>query len=199
MVYLCNRAVRTHIFLFLRQIPQLYPFITETVDEWLKPAGVNPKRSKSALGAAKRATTYRREDVSPLEALLPPKDDTDALVTLYLDHFEYLHRIVHIPTFQREYASSWTAQHRRDPALTALVLSMISISTCAFSMLGDSGSVGSRYRTMPAEWTVACDDWLEQQSPKYRKLIHYQVWCLIYLAKRMSILHKKRFWTDAAL
>ena len=40
-----------------------------------------------------------------LDDLLPPKDDTDVLVSFHLNHLEQLHRIVHIPTFQRDYAN----------------------------------------------------------------------------------------------
>jgi hypothetical protein len=36
-----------------------------------------------------------------------------------------------------------------------------------------------------------------QQKPKHRKLVHYQVACLVYLAKRMNIVRKKRWWKES--
>lgn len=49
---------------------------------------------------------------------------------------------------------------------------------------------------MPVQWVSACDEWLRQQSSKQRKLVHYQVSCLVYLAKRMNTIRKKRFWKE---
>ncbi|KAI1777778.1 hypothetical protein F4818DRAFT_407917 [Hypoxylon cercidicola] len=63
-----------------------------------------------------------------LENLLPPKEDTDALVSFYLEHVEQLHRVVHIPTFKIEYANFWIPQRLRYPTMTALILAIISIS-----------------------------------------------------------------------
>ena len=135
-------------------------------------------------------------EVIPLEDLLPPKDDTDALVSFYLNHLEHLHRVVHIPTFKREYSNFWVPERARYPAMTALVLAMISISTCASVSSSDSMCIASAHRCMPPKWISACDKWLSQQSSKGRKLVYYQISCLVYLAKRMNTIRKKRFWND---
>lgn len=142
-----------------------------------------------------KANTPSQEE-SSLESLLPPKDDTDVLVSFYLNHLEQLHRVVHIPTFNREYANFWVPGRARYPAMTALVLSMISISACASASSGGSSPIPSAYRSMPEQWITACDGWLRQQSSKNRKLVHYQVSCLVYLAKRMNMIGKKRFWKE---
>lgn len=131
-----------------------------------------------------------------LESLLPPKEDMDALVSFYLDHVEQLHRVVHIPTFRREYANFWTPQRPRYPAMTALILAILSISTYAFVDSADATSIPMRYRAMPAQWISACEEWLKCQSPKHRKLVHYQISCLIYIAKRVNMIGKKRWWKD---
>lgn len=137
-----------------------------------------------------------REQIPSLDTLIPPKDDVVALVTFYLDNFEQLHRVVHVPTFKRQYASFWVPGQTRCAATVALVLSILALSTCASGSSSDSTSVGTRHRNSPSSWIPACEQWLQQQSPKYRKLEHYQVSCLVYLAKRMNMIHKKRFWTE---
>ncbi|TIA73287.1 hypothetical protein D6C76_06695 [Aureobasidium pullulans] len=43
------------------------------------------------------------------------------------------------------------------------------------------------------------EDWSKRQSPKRHRLIHYQIACLVYLAKRINMVHKKRFWSESAL
>jgi hypothetical protein len=136
----------------LRQIPQLFPFIKETADGYLKPLGVHLKKKKPGRNVWKINALSQEE--SPLESLLPPKDDTDLLVSFYLNHFEQLHRFVHVPTFKREYAKFWVPGRTRYPA-------MISISTPASVNSGEA-SIPSTYETMPVQWISACDEWLRQ-------------------------------------
>lgn len=165
------------------QIPELYPFISGSVEVWLKPAGVHLKKYN---------VTSPPENLSSLDLLLPSQDDTDILVKFYLDHCEQLHRVIHVPTFAREYAKFWVPNERRSPATTALVLSMITISA-------SMSSLEANRRNDSARWLMACEDWSKRQSPKRHRLIHYQIACLVYLAKRMNMIHKKRFWSESAL
>lgn len=131
-----------------------------------------------------------------IETLLPPKGDTDVLIAIYLDHFEQLHRVVHVPTFNREYINFWTPGKPRYPTMAAMILSMITVSICASSHLVGATPVPAAYRNMAEQWISSIDDWLRLQSTKHRKLVHYQVGCLMYIAKRMNIVGKKRFWKD---
>lgn len=183
---------------FPRQIPELWPFIKETADEWLKPAGVTLKKFKLGGIDDRRAGATLQGENSLLDVLLPPKEDTDVLVAFYLNHVEQLHRLIHVPTFRRDYATFWVPGQPRSMAKVALVLSMLAISTCAIGSIANASLVGEKYRTMPAPWISACERWLRRLSPKHRKLAHYQISCLIYLAKRMNMIHKKRFWTETS-
>lgn len=131
-----------------------------------------------------------------IESLLPPKNDTDVLIAIYLNHFEQLHRIVHIPTFNREYINFWTPGKTRYPTMAAMILSMMAVSICAPAHLAGSSPIPAAYRNMAEQWIFYIDDWLRLQSSKHRKLVHYQVACLMYVAKRMNIVGKKRYWKD---
>lgn len=97
-----------------------------------------------------------------------------------------------ISLHSREYSSFWTPGHIRYPAMSALILSMISISVVSCD------PTSSTYRSMTVQWISTCTEWLSQQSSKHRKLAHYQVSCLIYLAKRMNMIKKKTWWKDSA-
>ncbi|THW56006.1 hypothetical protein D6D25_03263 [Aureobasidium pullulans] len=171
------------LFKFFVEIPELYPFISASVEVWLKPAGVHLKKYN---------VTSPPENLSSLDLLLPSQDDTDILVKFYLDHCELLHRVIHVPTFAREYAKLWVPNERRSPATTALVLSMITISA-------SMSSLEANRRNDSARWLMACEDWSKRQSPKRHRLIHYQIACLVYLAKRINMVHKKKFWSESAL
>lgn len=185
----------------MAELTGLSPFMKETADELLRSVKLHSRKDR------KRRTEIReRQALEPdpqLEALLPTKEETDALVTVYLDTFEQLHRIVHIPTFRREYARFWDPPETRPlgarrAAFTALVLAIMSISCCLYShpsikfvgMMSDNHSSA-------VKWVTTVDNWLSHQSQKHRKLIHYQIACLLYLGKRVNTIKKKRFWTGA--
>lgn len=174
------------LFRFFDEMPQLFPFIRETAGEWFKPRGVSLRKSKVIFETSATSVMTRT-----LEDLLPPKDDTDTMVSFYLNHIEQLHRIIHIPTFRKEYYFLWEPERPRHPGMVALVLAIMSVSTPI-----SSSPSATQFRGMPPKWISACDAWLTQQTMKGRKLIYYQVACLVYLAKRTNTIRKKKFWIE---
>jgi hypothetical protein len=168
----------------------------ETSEEWLRPLHIHRTKDRRK-GAEERERKFREPDLS-LEALLPPKEETDSLVNIYLDQFEQVHRIVHIPAFRRDYAKFWLPSETRNAAFTALVLAIMGISSClAAQMPHKFEKMVSHSHANAIRWVEAVDEWQEQQSQKHRRLIHYQIACLIYLAKRVNTMKKKRFWRNA--
>ncbi|KAI0467848.1 hypothetical protein F4859DRAFT_492832 [Xylaria cf. heliscus] len=181
----------------LREITGMAHFMKETADEWLRPLNIQKKdRGKRKKDREKKAA----EPDPVLEALLPSKEETDSLVTVYLDQFEQLHRIVHIPTFRKEYEPFWDPNSTRPASFTALVLAMISVS-CCLGMQTSSKFIGvkSSAHAMAEKWVKACDKWASEQSHKHRGLVHYQLECLLYLAKEANTLKKKRFWITSGM
>ncbi|KAI0970909.1 hypothetical protein F4678DRAFT_435058 [Xylaria arbuscula] len=179
----------------LKEISGITHFMKETADQWLRPLNIHKKDRE------KRHRDRERKFAEPdpeLESLLPPKEETDSLLTVYLDQFEQLHRIVHIPTFRKEYESFWNPNHTRPAAFTVLVLSMISVSCClGMQTSGKFIGVKSSAYAMVEKWVKACDAWFGQQSHKHRTMVHYQIECLLYLAKKVNTIKKKRFWTTS--
>ncbi|RFU75118.1 zn2 cys6 dna-binding [Trichoderma arundinaceum] len=170
-------------------------FSEKAADQWLKPYGIHIKKNKSARDDSWRMKAASQEQ--PLiESILPPKSDTDVLVSIYLNHFEQLHRVVHVPTFNREYINFWTPGRTQYPTMAAMILSMLAVAICAPAHLVGSSPVPAAYRNMAEQWISSIDDWLRLQSSKHRKLVHYQVACLMYVARRMNVVHKKKFWKD---
>ncbi|PVH80563.1 hypothetical protein DL98DRAFT_459635 [Cadophora sp. DSE1049] len=178
---------------FFHEIPQLFPFIKEISDEWLKPLGIRLGKTKHAKVELEQAKTNHIE--ARMEDLIPSKEDTDELIMFYTNHVEQVHRIIHIPTFRREYANFWAPRRPRQPAMTALVLAMMSISQGARVTSADDTSQSGQ-PTMTVQRIGACECWLRQQSSRHRKLVHYQIAGLIYLAKRMNIVRKKLYWKE---
>lgn len=179
------------------ELTGLCPFMKETADEWLRPVIVHDRKDRKRR-QEEREKLFEQPDLE-LEALLPSREVTDKLVSVYLDQFEQVHRIVHIPTFKRDYEEYWQPDSgKRYAAFTALILAMIAVSSCVHTheSLRFIGMM-SNARHWAERWIKACDHWYSEQSQKHRRLIHYQVACLLYLGKRVNTIKKKRFWTGS--
>ncbi|KAI0809725.1 hypothetical protein GGR55DRAFT_648968 [Xylaria sp. FL0064] len=177
----------------LKEIAGISNFMKETADQWLRPLNIHKKdREKRRRDREKKAA----EPDPVLESLLPSREETDSFLSVYLDQFEQLYRIIHIPTFRKEYESFWDPNHTRPASLTALVLSMVSVSCClGMQTSGKYIGVKSSAFAMAEKWIKACDTWFNQQSHKHRAMVHYQIECILYLAKKVNTIKKKRFWT----
>ncbi|KAM0284537.1 hypothetical protein ACHAQH_001903 [Verticillium albo-atrum] len=175
----------------------LCPFMQETADEWLRPAAAHDLKDRKKR-KEDRERMFLERDLE-LEALVPPKPETDALVEVYLSQFEQVHRIVHIPTFRREYAQFWAnPAEDRYAAFTAMLLAMIAISNCIHTHERPrfTGMLSNAHNTAH-KWIELVERWQDRQSMKHRRLIHYQIACLLYLGKRINTVKKKRFWTNS--
>ncbi|TGO06926.1 hypothetical protein BTUL_0389g00010 [Botrytis tulipae] len=184
-----NYYTQHHLFRFFEEIPELFPLMKETYEELLEPHGVRIRKDKAARNDLQARINYTAE--CQMEDILPEKDVTDFLVLSYLENFEQLHRIVHIPTFNKEYAEFWVPNCTRHSNMTALILSMISISICIPASY--NSLTLSHYQIAPGQWISACDKWLKKQSSNGRKLVHYQIGCLLYLARRLHMIRKKEW------
>ncbi|KAI1096538.1 hypothetical protein F5B19DRAFT_150740 [Rostrohypoxylon terebratum] len=190
---------RHALFQFFSEIPELFPFIREIAEECLNPLGVNITKEKLSRGI--QDTNLLSPHNISLERFLPPKEDVDILVSLYLDGLGQLHRAFHIPTFRRDYNNFWTTQQTHHPVMATLILAIISISSsCATTgqsnQYAEATSVAIKYRSIPTQWVSLCEEWLRQQSPKHGRPAYYQVSYLIYLAKRMIVIDKKKWWKE---
>ncbi|KAG6360430.1 hypothetical protein INS49_011490 [Diaporthe citri] len=183
------------------QLTGLSPFMKETAEEWLKPLHVAARTKDRDQRKVAREAKFKAADLE-LEQLLPSKMETDMLTSLYLDQFEQLHRVVHIPSFRRQYERFWIPTEVRPAAHTALVLAMMAVSACMHSNSSSppkfTGMVSCAHQTAE-KWIWACEEWHRKQSHKHRRLIHYQIALLLYLAKRVNNVKKKRFWTNSGI
>ncbi|KAB5586215.1 fungal-specific transcription factor domain-containing protein [Coniochaeta sp. 2T2.1] len=186
----------------LKELAGLSPvmkFMRETGDEWLRPllsASGTIKKDRE-LDRQKREEQFLQPD-KDLEALLPSKEEADSCVQIYLEQFEQLHRIVHIPSFRRDYAKFWDPKETRYTAFTVLVLAICSVTSCISTHAAVKfEKLVSTAHTRALRWIKACEEWEEKQSQKHRRLIHYQISCLLYLSKRINTVKKKRFWKGA--
>jgi len=68
-----------------------------------------------------------------LQSSLPLRGIADELVSHYLRTHESIHRIVHIPSFEKEYAQHWTNPQSASVVSLMKILLIMAIGTCFYS------------------------------------------------------------------
>lgn len=131
---------------------------------------------------------------------LPDKTTLDPQVALYFQTCETSYRILHEPSFWREYQSFWE-RRSNDESLTpfaAVLLYILAITKCLQPndgniFVGDSAVD----RDTALDFIETCDMWLQRQSRKQTTLTFFQLQCLSLLAKRLNCLKLKQDWTNS--
>lgn len=130
--------------------------------------------------------------------LVPNRSIADRLVNLYFDTFELTYRILHRPTFWRDYEFFWRSPEQAPPGFVPVLLLVMATVRCMSPKEPLSfNHEGSTVRSEAIQWIRACDLWLTQQSQKHRFLAMYQVMCLRFLAASASSLKVKEAYTGA--
>ena len=112
---------------------------------------------------------------------MPDRGVADELVSHYLRTHESAYRIVHIPSFEREYEQYWA-----DPSATSTVslikiLLVMVIGTCFYK-----GQDFDSHKTQALHWIHTAQSWLTSPRDKSRfNTATVQVECLLLLARSM--------------
>jgi hypothetical protein len=129
--------------------------------------------------------------------LFPNEETSNRLIHAYLDTVETTYRIVHVPSFWKEYQTFLVDRKAARPAFVILMLLMMSTASCLSeeksTHVGDSAVVRER----AALWIEVSERWLQNQSHKHIYLAIWQIRCLILLSKQVNVIKKKRIWTEA--
>lgn len=157
----------------------------------------NEARSLDKIWKEREARKHKSPS-RDLMSLVPEKARADCLVQLYFQNFESTYRILHKPTFWREYDIFWKAPQNTTVGFLPILLLTMALVRCMLPEETMSfGSRGSSARTEAISWINACDAWLEEQSQKHRFLEMYQVMCLRTLAATANTFKAKRAYQDA--
>ena len=130
--------------------------------------------------------------------LVPDRESVDYLAHLYFDSVETMYRILHRPSFWKEYQMFWENQHEANPAFIIVILLMMATVSCLSlterpTYIGDSAL--SRERAV--FWIEVSERWLDRHSQKNIYLAIWQIRCLLILSKQVNLVKKKRIWTGA--
>jgi hypothetical protein len=108
---------------------------------------------------------------------LPPRDVTDKLVECYLQNTESVYRILHLPTFWKDYEAVWASQTEPDMAQIVPLKLVLAIGTSTYD---DAFSL----REKSVRWIHEAHAWLSRPQFKSRVTIRsIQTHMLLLLAR----------------
>ncbi|KAJ5407626.1 hypothetical protein N7509_001509 [Penicillium cosmopolitanum] len=124
-----------------------------------------------------------REQAFKLDEMVPSREVADQLLGLYLDTFETTFRILHIPTFLKQYADYWATGQKSDSSFIAQLLAVMAAGSCFYTPSAERDDRDS-YQNPAMKWIMAVQSYISCTfvSPSIDfKMIQTQ--CLLLVAR----------------
>ncbi|RMZ73896.1 C6 zinc finger domain containing [Pyrenophora seminiperda CCB06] len=129
-------------------------------------------------------------------AALPERSVVDAQAVLYFDTWEKSYRILHEPTFWREYCEFWEKSGNGEPQISFAVMLLLIVAITKCLTPKDATFIGDTTadRHAAGELIDICEGWINQQPRKRVTLRDFQIYCLALLSKRVNSIKAKQDW-----
>ena len=188
----------THPGSLIAYIPELNGFTRETFERF--PALLRIRQDMKTLEDRTEyaGSKYQSTTDADLKAMLPSKPKADELIQLYIDNFDGIYHILHLPSFRLEYDTLWSDMANAKSHFIIIVLLMMASAKCltpAEPWLYTANSSTARERAVAA--IQLSEDWLQTQSEKHVTVADFQIRFLIMFAKMVNARKYKRSWTEA--
>ncbi|RAH82259.1 hypothetical protein BO86DRAFT_361575 [Aspergillus japonicus CBS 114.51] len=144
------------------------------------------KECRNLRKSVKKKQSLKSNDpVSDLRTSIPTRDVCDELVRCYMDTFEPVYRILHLPSFQTEYQQFWEEPPAKvTPFLVKLTL-VLAIGTTFHPRRSKAGS--EHDSQLVQSWIYAAQWWLTGPTERLTSSLEgIQAVCLLLLARQMG-------------
>ena len=126
---------------------------------------------------------------------IPAREICDQLVQLYLRTFETVFRVLHIPTFEQEYAHYWDDPGASSEFFVIQLLLMMAIGMC---FLQDRENPEGALHESASHWIYAIQLWLSAPFEKNRLDVGgVRIQCLLLLALQTNAVGGDLTWISA--
>lgn len=154
---------------------------------------LNKTESRSALTALKPNLTHEEN----VKVLLPPQAETDRLVCIYLDSFDYIYPVLHVPTFKDYYSQLWSNDTDIDTRFIAVVLLIVAIADCLESTPFTATTAAQLSRSKATLILDTVEQWLVARVYQYESILDFQISFLLLLGRQLNGKRNKRTWANA--
>jgi hypothetical protein len=135
-----------------------------------------------------------------LKEFIPPKPYCDKLVSIYFRFYERTMRVLHGPTFMRQYEEIWSNSNPQICSSSSIVPQLTVVMTMAYHMddaIADSDNLVHRTYLKSAAINLI-QAWLDELGRKQRtELSTLQVEVLLLLSRSLHHLHPEKLWSSA--
>jgi hypothetical protein len=153
------------------------------------------QRCKELARSIKNARLDPPIPFNELRSYMPPREIADELISHYLRTFESAFRVVHIPSFEKEYAEYWKNPSNANMVFVCQVFMAMAIGACFYRGPSDDGL---ELRSQAVRWIYAVEACLVAPGEKRRlTLAGLQAQCLTLLARQMLDVGGDLVWMSA--
>lgn len=108
---------------------------------------------------------------------LPAREVADVLLEIYFSTSETIYRVLHQPSFRKQYEACWEPDAKRDPTFLVLLKLVLAIGSAVYD---DKFTL----RPMAFRWVYEAETWLANPTLKHRLgFDFYQIYILLLLAR----------------
>jgi hypothetical protein len=121
---------------------------------------------------------------------VPPREMADQLVDLYFRTYESVYRILHIPSFRKEYVDFWNYPESTSTIFVVKLLLVMAIGACFCQ-----GEREEDIRSSARQWVISSQSWASALFDKEQlNLSIIQVNCLLLLARQTNSVGVDLIW-----
>ncbi|KAK5046010.1 hypothetical protein LTR84_008797 [Exophiala bonariae] len=122
---------------------------------------------------------------------LPSKDISDTLVSCYLRTIETVYRVLHVPTFRRDYEAIWTPGSKPD---TSFMIQLKLVLAIGATLYDEKFSM----RSKALQWVYEAQTWVAEPEFKAQLSLQYlQTRILLLLARETTSVGEDFTWISA--
>jgi hypothetical protein len=99
-----------------------------------------------------------KEEAFNLNEMVPSRNVADELIQLYLDSFETTYRVLHIPTFLKQYSDYWDNLQKPNMAFVAQLLAVMAAGSCFH--ISTEPEARETYQTPAMKWIMGVQSYI---------------------------------------
>ncbi|KAH9995344.1 hypothetical protein F4779DRAFT_623218 [Xylariaceae sp. FL0662B] len=155
----------------------------------------NPDRIMAVFKCKSLARTIKAQRIPKLGfkfgSNIPPRDIADKLVDGYLRTLESVFRILHVPSFRKEYEKFWSSSHSVDSSFVIQLQLVMAIGSTIYDE-------EFTMRKSAVQWVYEAQCWLIAPTPKSKlTIMGLQIMLLLSLAREAASIGADLVWLSA--